>query len=157
MEFAEEDGWRQRAVRSYLQGFGISEPDEIARLTPRLLDRESESAPDLAGFIAAMDRRVVAWLGTVLADDNADPARFVTRVRAAVLLSDAAMRWPGAFLGENPPPVAMVGALRAAMPVATPAERPLEMAAQHLPLPSIARAVPRLRRLAPAGTSRSER
>lgn len=134
------DAERAAAVASlerYLAGFGLAEGASRARLVRRFLRRAlvlqaGQPRADLTTLaLQAVEHALSDWFADILGPDTVGDHAPVLIGRAAFRSCDAPVRWPDGLLAD-PPPAALVEAIRGAAPAPVPPGEPGSMPAQPL-------------------------
>ncbi|XXF77961.1 hypothetical protein P2318_33655 [Myxococcaceae bacterium GXIMD 01537] len=125
------------ALAAFFQGFGFSSEADLAALATWVLVPHGLRA-EPRDALAVARAKVELWLAAVL-EPLPPEAALLARGRAAFVLSDAARRGARVFTdGPESLPEDFARALRAALPVPTPAPRPVDMPEQRLVLNPLA-------------------
>ncbi|WP_426750583.1 hypothetical protein [Myxococcus sp. Y35] len=121
------------ALDAFFQGFGFEATEDLATLAAWVLEGVTASNVKPQAAVALARARMETWLTRVLDMDVVGEGRLLTRGRAAFVLCDGA-RFGASVLTRDAVPRELVRALRAAVPVPTPAQVATPMPEQQLVL-----------------------
>ncbi len=129
-------------VESYLRAHRLEGRERLTRLAGILVDRaRREIRPDETPVAAAMrltDQHIQAWIDRFLntPDEPGELAR--RRLRLALEIADAPVRWPHDFLADTEPPADLREAVEAAFIETGPELQFSNMAPRHIDLGPVA-------------------
>jgi len=121
------------ALDAFFQGFGFEATEDLAALAAWALEGVTASNVKPLAAVALARARMETWLTRVLDMDVVGDGRLLTQGRAAFVLCDGA-RFGAAVLTRDAVPRELARALRASVPVPTPAQVVTQMPEQQLVL-----------------------
>lgn len=120
----------RRDLQHFFVQLGLPRGRTTERLAAQVMARLDMTPGESPRSVA--ERMLVSWVERLVEQPLAASTRGAASARAAVVLSDAAARWPDAFLADEAAPDALRQALAAALPHPVPQEQPLAMPEQPL-------------------------